>query len=205
MIKYIGTPKQFDSIHVHYAVQTYYSISCLCVWFFFWFFFIVVDQNCRNNVTYINSTVHTEGNDTYDCKYDDPKKNPRGVKRVDCFTGCNHKNGRPLCCRVKHEEYVNRTFSCTLRNTSKSASKPTPQTKSLKLLQLRKCECFYCDEVCSVKPAATESINSVNYKSEETNRVEGVWSIFFPPVASSFHSTTSSQQYNIYIQEFEVL
>ncbi len=139
----------------------YYSISCLCVIF-------AVEQNCRNDVTYINSTVHTEGNNTFDCKYEDRRKN-RGVKQVDCYTGCQHnKNGRSLCCRVKHEEYVNRTFSCTLRNTSK----PVTHFKTLRLLQLRKCECFYCDEVCSVKPSATTSSNSVEHEPKETNNVK---------------------------------
>ena len=133
------------------------------------FFVCSAERHCGNEIKYLNTTLHEEGNMTYDCIYKD-KDNRDGIKQVQCGNGClEESTEKLLCCRVKVMAMVSKTFQCSPRDGGPS------MMINLKRERRSRCECFYCEEICSAEgPSPTPEPNTVNNHPEasQTNEVE---------------------------------
>lgn len=121
---------------------------------------LVAPRLCPNNPRNYSDEWReiTENGVNYTCVVEGNK-----IRKKMCGTGCVHDEGKTQCCRVEVNRVKRVNFICTAREPNE------PQImKELYVTEQRKCECFYCEDVC---PVVLELENSVEV--EHTPAMEG--------------------------------
>ena len=114
-----------------------------------------VPRNCPKNRRWMSAEEHniTENGTVYRCAIEGSL-----IRKKFCSTGCTLKN-KTMCCRIKFVEKRMRNFTC-----SPVEGDGPVISKTLKVFQERKCQCFSCSDVCPVPEQAANITNSVQNK-----------------------------------------